>query len=1128
MPAARARAGPPPATQLGLISSPELLMYFAPLAVRAFNDMQVQRATADAATATATATTTAIATATATATAMFYSSPLSYEGQRRAHGRGQQVHDAAASQLASLSRQLQSAAGGVKSRTRQGSHGHASFSSFESSLVQFLKQPQGQKGPSARDWAHMSACVGMLAESGVSLPPQMWDLLQRRVGDSLLSLSPYTSSSITGAGVGAGEEGETIAALLDSVLLRADLLATAQQSGQLRTPRNNNNNNNNSSSSTSNSSGEVPVHEAVAHALRVVEQRGGLSLGGSSGGVWRTMRLVDSDSSGSSASASDGTSDGDGAGGGGGGHMNTKYISPYAAASDPTPARRPAAAVAHLRYERVPGSPLWEGDQLVLERASMHLGILNWLRSFGCEPPGQRADVLRTITAASQTQTQGDVLPLVASVRLWETLSCGSHMDQARYADAIDPLDGYARGRVNAITTDPWWSRSGGNAAMAVSALQAVYSNATRTLLQAPFQLASSSYSPSTQLQSHRSGSVIIRAGVETKRLGNLQSLLASMLRTGKVDSELLECCIEHCCAMHGFFRCDSSVALTTVQSLLELGEKRLARRVLQYLRTSQGGAVIGSKNISSKFTDKTRRFFQEVFEEENNAPALPPMSISASVQVQESVPVSAGQPRQQQPFYATDLLLALSLFGRSDDSRGMSGYRQHNHSDYSKIIPRLEESALQHLQLQGRGTPDALSLDNYIALLNSYGRVGRRAPHLVAALNDSIHSYYCSQLLSVPSASALGTAPAGAEAEAQAETQTQVPFKSKSKSKRLTSDNVLRFVWANARLNNCPSYLATYTEALLQHYYPVAEEIRGKHSGDSSGKRYVITSQIRVKDFLTLLWAMSVLQLLSAEQYQRVAPILDACNLQGDHIARRNARHLHNSDGNDNSAGTGTGISAGGRVVQPTKGGNLIQTMADQVSLDQLLRSGAFNPHKATSPISGKEYRLKQLGKLTVSKLQADVSRALSGMGISHTNEFMTNIGYSADMFIRPDTNLAHFVYNYSTAGAADGGASSGVVSSHGTGGGTHYDYEKHSGSLGTVVEIDGPSHYETYLRRPLGPTSMKHRHLRQAGYNLVVLPYWEWSTSDSASAKKVKLVQLLRASLEGSEEHVGCVEVE
>ena len=87
-----------------------------------------------------------------------------------------------------------------------------------------------------------------------------------------------------------------------------------------------------------------------------------------------------------------------------------------------------------------------------------------------------------------------------------------------------------------------------------------------------------------------------------------------------------------------------------------------------------------------------------------------------------------------------------------------------------------------------------------------------------------------------------------------------------------------------------------------------------------------------------------------------------------------------------------------------------------------------------------------------------------------------MTNIGYSADIFIRPDTNIAHYVYALAARSANSKNSNLNV------------NYEVHSKSLGTVIEIDGPSHYETYMQRPLGPTSMKHRHLRAAGYNLIV----------------------------------------
>ena len=90
-------------------------------------------------------------------------------------------------------------------------------------------------------------------------------------------------------------------------------------------------------------------------------------------------------------------------------------------------------------------------------------------------------------------------------------------------------------------------------------------------------------------------------------------------------------------------------------------------------------------------------------------------------------------------------------------------------------------------------------------------------------------------------------------------------------------------------------------------------------------------------------------------------------------------------------------------------------------------------------------------------SLLQVDIVRALERLpGMSQVQEeVLTDIGYSLDAVI---------VYR--------GGERIGV-------------------------EVDGPSHFVgPSLRSPNGSTVLKHRQLRTLeGWNLVSVPYWEWS---------------------------------
>jgi hypothetical protein len=54
--------------------------------------------------------------------------------------------------------------------------------------------------------------------------------------------------------------------------------------------------------------------------------------------------------------------------------------------------------------------------------------------------------------------------------------------------------------------------------------------------------------------------------------------------------------------------------------------------------------------------------------------------------------------------------------------------------------------------------------------------------------------------------------------------------------------------------------------------------------------------------------------------------------------------------------------------------------------------------------------------------------------------------------------------------------------------------------GRKGVAVEVDGPSHYLAGTQQPTGSTLMKRRHLRQLGWELISVPYWEWGAIEKA----------------------------
>jgi len=46
-------------------------------------------------------------------------------------------------------------------------------------------------------------------------------------------------------------------------------------------------------------------------------------------------------------------------------------------------------------------------------------------------------------------------------------------------------------------------------------------------------------------------------------------------------------------------------------------------------------------------------------------------------------------------------------------------------------------------------------------------------------------------------------------------------------------------------------------------------------------------------------------------------------------------------------------------------------------------------------------------------------------------------------------------------------------------------------------AVEVDGPSHFIGRSQQPTGATLLKHRQLRHFGWQLEIVPYWEWNRS-------------------------------
>ena len=140
-------------------------------------------------------------------------------------------------------------------------------------------------------------------------------------------------------------------------------------------------------------------------------------------------------------------------------------------------------------------------------------------------------------------------------------------------------------------------------------------------------------------------------------------------------------------------------------------------------------------------------------------------------------------------------------------------------------------------------------------------------------------------------------------------------------------------------------------------------------------------------------------------------------------------------------------------RIAQERKRGSV------KNSVGQMPRAGLSN-------VAAFDYRVSQHRP---SLLQKDVALILSEMKIDFVEEYVDErSGYSLDMLLADKR---------------------------------------------TVIEVDGPSHYATGTHDPLGSTDMKHRHLAQLGFDLRVLPYWEWDQLKSKEQKMGYIRRLLTA---------------
>ena len=140
------------------------------------------------------------------------------------------------------------------------------------------------------------------------------------------------------------------------------------------------------------------------------------------------------------------------------------------------------------------------------------------------------------------------------------------------------------------------------------------------------------------------------------------------------------------------------------------------------------------------------------------------------------------------------------------------------------------------------------------------------------------------------------------------------------------------------------------------------------------------------------------------------------------------------------------------------------------------------------------KEYRTiidNKTGKTSSSWFHQDASKVLTRHGISHENEKQLEYGYIADIFVSPLNfpSLLKLELNWDK--------------------GCYFSETKpKSVERGLIIEINGPSHYETYLGRELGHTAQKRRHLEALGYNVANISYRTYDYGTMTKEEKFRVI--------------------
>ena len=261
----------------------------------------------------------------------------------------------------------------------------------------------------------------------------------------------------------------------------------------------------------------------------------------------------------------------------------------------------------------------------------------------------------------------------------------------------------------------------------------------------------------------------------------------------------------------------------------------------------------------------------------------------------------------------------------------------------------------------------------------------------------------------------------------------------------------------SHARLHLVPPYLDTLVNRLLEYYNPLNDPagINNPLSGNPN------KAASRLKGAVSLLWSLSVLGRLDRPTYDRLEPILTlAWNKHGRFVPAMSTALER--------------VLLDLRLSEDRTPGDVQAVRPWEKSQELMGRDTVHTRGKGKGKNKG-----KAKGKPPSSSFHLDVSHSLRLLGVHHTNEVAVEGGYVVDILIPPNN------------------ASS-----------------TRDSPRGTVIEVDGPFHFETYRNEPLGPTVSKRRHLELLGYRVVSVPYWTWDIHGLSAGSKEKYLKGLLAT--------------